>query len=183
MTDLTTLIARLEAATAPDRELDAEIMFDMFASPVGQHQADGGPIGYIRLDDQPSWNLGIRFPGKDREWFSATRKQIKGETLVIYRDGAYVLMNSIRVEEFTKSIDAAVALAERVLPGWGGLLGIGSGTSIATADLWSEARGNQSDEDDELNPIVGEDTHAEHASLPIALVIAILRAKQAEGKV
>lgn len=169
MTDLTTLIAKLEAANGPSRELDAEIMFDMFASPVGQSGVDGGPIGYIRLDDQPSWNLGIRFPGKDREWFSATRKQIKGETLIIERDGAYVLMNSIRVEEFTKSIDAAVALSERVLPGWSGSVQFGNFEYQVTAYLGS-------DEDT-------KDTMAVHSSPAIAIVIAILLAKQAEGKV
>lgn len=169
MTDLTTLIARLEAATRPDRELDAEIMFDMFASPVGQHQADGGPIGYIRLDDQPSWNLGIRFPGKDREWFSSTRKQIKGETLIIERDGAYVLMNSIRVEEFTKSIDAAVALAERVLPGTVANIRV-NGSSGAHAQVFTHPARR------------GLDPKARHANPAIALVIAILRAKQVETK-
>lgn len=168
MTDLTTLIARLENATGPDRELDAEIMFDMFASPVGQHQADGGPVGYIRLDDQPSWNLGIRFPGKDSEWFSVTRKQIKGETLVIERDGAYVLMNSGRVEEFTKSIDAAVALAERVLPGWvwHRLLG---------GEMEVYRPGSGADEEEEF-------FSAYHQFPAIALTIAILKAKQAEEK-
>ncbi|PWJ81537.1 hypothetical protein C7441_11069 [Pseudaminobacter salicylatoxidans] len=112
------LIARLENLTGSDREVDAEIVFDLFASPVGKHKEDGGPIGYIRLDDQPSWNLGLRFPGKDRAWFHATRKQIKGETLLIERDGAFVLMNSMRVPEITASLDAAVALVERVRPGW-----------------------------------------------------------------
>lgn len=117
MTDLSSLIARLEKAEGPNRDLDAEIVFDVFATPVGKHKEDDGPIGYIRLDDQPSWNLGLRFPGKDRAWFSATRKQIKGETLLIERDGAFVLMNSLRVPELTSSIDAAASLAERVLPG------------------------------------------------------------------
>lgn len=119
MADLTQLRAlqeRVRAATGPDRELDAEIMFDFFAAPVGKHK-EGGPIGYIRLDDQPSWNIGIRFPGKDRDWFAATRKQIKGETLVIERDGAHVLMNSIRIPEYTASIDATMALTQRLLPG------------------------------------------------------------------
>jgi len=116
MSDLSSLIARLEKVEGPSREIDAEIMFDAFATPVGKHKEDGGPIGYIRLDDQPSWNLGLRFPGKDRAWFAATRKQIKGETLLIERDGAFVLMNSLRIPELTSSIDAAVSLAERVLP-------------------------------------------------------------------
>ena len=117
MSDLSSLIARLERAEGPSREIDAEIVFDVFATPVGKHKEDDGPIGYIHLDDQPSWNLGLRFPGKDRAWFAATRKQIEGETLLIERDGAFVLMNSLRIPELTSSIDAAVSLAERVLPG------------------------------------------------------------------
>lgn len=110
------LVDRLSKLDAPDREVDAEIVFDLIATPVGHHKEDGGPTGYIDLADQPSWNLGMRFPGKDKAWFAATRKQIKGETLLIERDSAYVLMNSIRVPELTASVDAAIALAERVLP-------------------------------------------------------------------
>jgi len=125
------LIARLEALTGPDREVDAEIMFDLFATPVGKHKEDGGPIGYIRRDDQPSWNFGLRFPGKDRAWFQATRKQIKGETLLIERDGSYVLMNSMRVPEITSSIDAAVAMAKAKRPGWRLRIEFGDNYSIA----------------------------------------------------
>lgn len=91
-------IERLEAATRPDRQLDAEITFSLLASPVGQHKSDGGPVGYIDISDQPSWNLGIRYPGKDLDWFDRTRKQIDGETLIIHRDNAHVLMNSIRIQ-------------------------------------------------------------------------------------
>ena len=42
--------------------------------------------------------LGLRFPGKDRAWFARTR--VRGddeETLLIERDGALVLVNSLRV--------------------------------------------------------------------------------------
>ena len=112
------LIAKLEALDGPSREVDAEIVFDAFATPVGKHKYDDGPIGYIDMADQPSWNLGLRFPGKDRDWFFSCRKQIKGETLLIERDGSYVLMNSLRVPELTSSLDSAVALVERLLPGW-----------------------------------------------------------------
>jgi len=163
VTQYADLIARLEAASGPDRELDAEIMFDLFATPVGKHKEDDGPIGYIRLDDQPSWNLGLRFPGKDREWFQATRKQIKGETLIIQRDGAYVLMNSLRVPELTASIDAAVALAERVLPGW--VYHLRSPYHAAV---------------DRLNPHSRFEGAA--ANLAIALIIAILKAKEASDE-
>lgn len=169
MSDLSSLIARLEKAEGPDRELDAEIVFDMFATPVGKHKEDDGPIGYIRLDDQPSWNLGLRFPGKDRSWFAATRKQIKGETLLIERDGAFVLMNSLRIPELTASIDAAVSLAERVLPGWMRSMTTGLGHTAAYVRDKSI-----------LDPskIEGEGYHATPA---IALVLATLRALRQKG--
>lgn len=117
MTDLTDLKRRVEEATGPDRELDAAIMFDLFAKPVGS-KPDGGPSGYLWPEDNPSWNFGLRFPGKDRAWFARTR--VRGddeETLLIERDGALVLMNSLRVPRLTASIDATVALIDRVRPG------------------------------------------------------------------
>ena len=102
------LIAALEKAEGPSRGLDAEIAFDLFAKPVGKSPVDGGPIGYIWPEDDPSWSLARRFPGKDRAWFTAVRKRIGGETLVIERDGALVLMNAQRVKHYTASLDAAL---------------------------------------------------------------------------
>lgn len=115
--ELLALAERVEGLTEASREVDAAVTFDLFATPVGKHKIDDGPIGYIRLDDQPSWNLGIRFPGKNREWFTETRKRLEGETLLIERDGAFVLMNNIRIEPLTASLDAVVSLIEQVLPG------------------------------------------------------------------
>ena len=117
MTNLSDLIARVRSATGPDRELDAEIMFDLFAVPVGKKE-DGGPTGYLCSEDNLSWSFGIRFPGRDRAWFQGARNRTDGETLVIERDGANVLMNALRIPKLTASLDAAVALCERVLPGW-----------------------------------------------------------------
>ncbi len=97
MTDLSDLIDRVRSATGPDRELDAEIMFDLFATPVGR-KYDGGPTGYLWPEDNPSWSFGIRFPGKDRTWLKDVRKRIDGETLVIDRDGANVLPRSQTAE-------------------------------------------------------------------------------------
>lgn len=92
------------------------------------------------------------------------------------------LYSSERLPAYTSSIDAAVALVQRVLPGWGGLLSLGSGNSIHVADLWSERRGNQSSEDEEEYPLPpGEDAQAEHASLPMAICLATLRALQQKG--
>lgn len=115
--ELSDLLARVEGATGPDREIDAAVMFDLFAKPVGARD-DGGPTGYLWPEDNPSWNFGIRFPGKDREWFTAARQKIDGETLTIWRDDAWVLMNSLRIPPLTASVDAAIALVERTLPGW-----------------------------------------------------------------
>jgi hypothetical protein len=109
MSSLSELIERVEKARGPDREIDAEVMFDLFAKPVGQKD-DGGPCGYLWPEDNPSWSFGIRFPGKDREWFASCRNKIDRETLLIERDGALVLMNSLRIPKLTASIDAALTL-------------------------------------------------------------------------
>jgi hypothetical protein len=105
------LIAALEQATGPDRNLDAEIMFNLYATPVGKRE-DGGPMGYIWPENNPSWSFGIRFPGKDRAWFENIRKKKdpRQEILLIERDGAFVLMNELRIPTLTASIDAALTL-------------------------------------------------------------------------
>lgn len=120
MTDLTTLIAKLEAATGPDRELDAEIAIalDQIAS------RDFWSIDYIKADMVPA---------------------------------------------VTGSIDAAVALAARVLPGWGWSTQ-SFGEDGAQGKVWKHGWYD------------GAVIYAEHSSPAIALVIAILRAKQAEAK-
>lgn len=110
MSDLATLVAKIEGATGPSREIDAEIAFDLFARPWGRKGIDGGPSGYLWPEDNPSWSFGIRFPGKDRDWFKSVRTGIGGETLLIERDGALVLMNALRVKSYTTSIDAAITL-------------------------------------------------------------------------
>ena len=89
------------------RECDAEIMFDLYAVPVGVSTKDGGPVGYIWPEDNPSWNLGIRFPGRSRDWFKDTGE---GEKIVIERGRALVLMNSLRIPKLTTSLDAAASL-------------------------------------------------------------------------
>lgn len=110
------LAERCEKATGPDRELDAAVMFDAFAVPVGQ-MSDGGPRGYLWPSDNPSWSFGLRFPGKGRDWFAKQRRGDKKETLLLERDGALVLMNDIRVPALTGSLDAITALVEEQMPG------------------------------------------------------------------
>lgn len=103
------LKARVEAATGPDREIDGEVMFDLFAKPVGDN-------GYLWPEDDPSWLFAMRFPGKDRSWFERNRRRDCRDTIVIWRDGDPILMNELRVPKLTASLDAALALVERVLP-------------------------------------------------------------------
>jgi len=103
-----TLPDRIEAE-GPSRELDAEIAFDLFAKPVGQ-KGDGGPSGYLWPEDNPSWSFGLRFPGRDRDWFFRDRKPDDDECLLIWRDDAWVKMNALRVPHFTASLDAALSL-------------------------------------------------------------------------
>lgn len=162
------LITRLSKLDAPDREVDAEIVFDLLATPVGKHKEDDGPIGYIDLTDQPSWNLGLRFPGKDKAWFAATRKQIKGETLLIERDNAYVLMNSIRVPELTASVDAAIALAKRACdPAW------------IRLDEWYMGEDKPAVAAILPKPTPNDTYGGKGANPAIAICIALLRAKEA----
>jgi len=104
------LIAALEAADAPSRELDAEAIFNLYAKPVGVSTIDGGPKGYLWPEDNPSWNLGLRFPGKDRDWFKKVRRDPDQETILIERDGALVLANALRIPRLTASIDASETL-------------------------------------------------------------------------
>lgn len=108
------LAARCEKATGPDRTLDAEIMFDLFAAPVGKHKVDDGPTGYLWPKDNASWNFGLRFPGKTREWFTREGRRDDRETLLIERDGSLVLMNSLRIPKLTESIEAAMGIAKQL---------------------------------------------------------------------
>lgn len=161
------IIARLTAATGPDRELDAEIMFDLFAKPFGKKE-DGGPTGYLWPEDNPSWNFGIRFSGKDRAWFGECRKKIDGETLLIERDGALVLMNSLRIPALSASIDATVALIGRVLPGWDR----SSGKISWSFDLDGNRTWNAN-----LRYFRAE---ADAPTLPLAILLALFRALEAQ---
>ena len=130
------LADRVERAEGPSRELDAEIMFDLYAKPVGQHAGDGGPTGYLWPEDNASWAFGIRFPGKDRAWCNDARK--RSETLVIERDGAVVLMNSLRIPKLTASLDAALTL---VPEGWAWMVGADMGEGFFASLMVTEESG------------------------------------------
>lgn len=140
MTDLTTLIAKLEAAKGPDRELDAEI---------------AATFHYV--SNMPDWVN--NWSGK---WGAA-----KSGRVYLMEDSGNRGPNFIS-DSFTDSIDAAVALAKHVLPGWRGSVQFGNFGGPVTAYACS-------DEDT-------KDATGAHSSPAIAIVIAILLAKQAEGK-
>jgi hypothetical protein len=149
-------------------------MFDLYAQPVGQHEVDRGPIGYLSSLDNPGWSFGLRFPGKPREWFKAERWALRGsETLLIERDGALVLMNSLRIPKLTASIDEAL----RLVPDrhrW--LLDKRPGAADRhdgyRAQVYREAHPYASD---------GSDTPTHWGASPaLALCVAALRARLAE---
>lgn len=187
MTTIPALIEKLRGLKGPDREVDAEIMFDLFAVPTGKKD-DGGPVGYLWPEDSPSWNFGIRFPGKDREWFDDVRKGSDRETLLIERDGALVLMNSLRIPPLTASLDAVTALIERELPGWAWKVG----TCSVSDDAWLVPDFNSPEHGERLRHElgyatmkagdvfdVGIDIDLRPSGRPaIALLIAFLEAKK-----
>lgn len=86
----------------PSRELDGEIMFSLFAVPVGKN-------GYLWPEDDPSWAFAMRFPGKDAAWFKANSDPQR-ETILIWREGDPILLNHMRIKPVTSSLDAAVTL-------------------------------------------------------------------------
>ncbi len=153
------LISELEAADGPNRWLDAKI--DALFR-VGTEKMRGQ--GY-----EWAWK---NFP----TW--AHNKHVRGMCGVQHENGDLGLIWDS--ERLTSSFDAVLRLLQTELPGWGGLFSLGSGESIHHADIWSERRGMQTSEDDEVNPLVGEDADGEHSSPAIALCIAILKAKQAQ---
>ncbi|KQZ49762.1 hypothetical protein ASD54_12560 [Rhizobium sp. Root149] len=147
------ILTRLRKATGADRELDAEIAVFARWHPYGpEHWLNRSPEAAFSILSAGRVNFSLPDETEPR--------------------GGWV------VPSFTDSIDASLALVERMLPGWGGLIGIGTGTSIHTADLWSEARAHQNSEEEEENPLVGEDAHGEHRCLPIAVLIALFTALQ-----
>ena len=145
------LIRKLETATGPTKELDRAI---------------ARLIGWHRVEPRHARN-------RHGAWISPD------EFLGVMSDGSPVISQSMDgttmhrdVPDFTASIDAAVALAERVLPGHGRMGAKGRctpqeplyGYQIYRSDIL----------DDGAEPaLIGE---AEHESEPICLVLATLRA-------
>jgi hypothetical protein len=105
MTSITEIINRLEKSEAPDRELDAEIA--------------------IAFDIRPDWLL----KGTGEMWLDKENRCIRWKDGDIRKRGFgnpvawYFGDHGERIPFFTGSVDAAIALCERVLPGWGHCLG------------------------------------------------------------
>ncbi|RFZ89392.1 hypothetical protein D0Y60_01820 [Shinella sp. WSJ-2] len=139
MTDLTSLIEKLEKAEGASRGLDAEI-----SAVVEPHLFDAP--GFTPIRPIPNFRYD------------------SGENVIRFEGGG--LMDVHFFPPATSSIDAAVSLAERLLPGWmrSMLTGLGK-TSAYVRDKSILAP----------DKIEGEGYHATPA---IALVLATLRALQ-----
>lgn len=136
-TDIDALIERLEAATGPDRELDAAI----FA------WSEGGRIHYFdALAKNYVWERPI-----DGFWIRGV-KSVPSTT------------------KFTASIDAALALCERMLPGWSWKI-VGEPGAVYPHCAVLRNAGKLSD--------VAEAFVASHRTAPLAMVSALLLALRA----
>lgn len=139
--DLSALIARLEAAEAGSRELDALVWKAL--NPRGE----------------------IAIKGAGRPGLVNWRCRIPGATI------ANSWTNPGR---YTTSLDAALALAERVLPGW--YFGVQQNRYVSPdmPDNWSAYLSAP-------RALDQGDIEGEAPTPALALCIAILRAKQGEG--
>ncbi len=150
--DLSALIARLEAAEAGSRELDAEI--------------------WLRFN-RPEYTGGVKAL-EMRGWHDG-----RGHLILETDDGEEVA-DELYIGSATTSLDAALALAERGLPGWVSLITAG-GDLKQTADLFGPVI--EMGEDFEGAEVeIRDEAHGEADTPALALCIAILRAKQGEGE-
>ncbi len=138
MSDLKELLELVENATGPDREIDA----DLFVALIN-----------------PEWVTSKKDPG-----FAAADKRSfwpEGKARYITRDCK-------PAPQYTASIDAAVALVERMLPGWSIEM---VRTRYCTVEMW------KADEQGFFNsgrdPIV---RRTEGYTLPLAILAALLKA-------
>ncbi|TAA49054.1 hypothetical protein [Shinella sp. JR1-6] len=133
MTDLSSLISRVEKATGPDRELDAMVWLEM---------TPGATRKFTKVKSETDL------------WPPYTIDETRAA------DGRLII-----VPAYTSSIDAAVALAERVLPG----------VELEITNLYGVARVTLHHE---TGQFYGSSAIN---SLPMALVLATLRALQSKG--
>lgn len=102
-TTLRALAKRVEAGES-GRALDGQIMFSLFAKPIGGR-------AYLWPEDNPSWSFALRTTESSAPFR-------KGQETVEWEcdDGSWILMNSLRVPRLTTSLDAVEALRVRLLP-------------------------------------------------------------------
>ena len=85
---------------------------------------------------------------------------------------------------YTASLDAALALVERVLPGWGGMVDFGAlmcGAAVHSADLWSPVR-EVGETEDGFPVDIRDEARGEAKTPALALILTLLRALQASEK-
>ena len=134
MTDLNALLDRVRSATGPDRDLDAAVM----------------ALSYTQDE---------RHIGAVMEYSDGSEERVKDLVWVDPKTDKWV---STSAHSFTASIDAALALTERVLPGWGVYFRRDKETTGAGMLLPDHFR---------VTP-----AHEEAATLPLAILAATLSA-------
>nr|WP_313010800.1 hypothetical protein [Brucella intermedia] len=140
MTDLITSLSKLDA---PDREVDA-----LIAAELEPHIFDAPGFNPVR--PVPSFRIGS-----------------EGNT-IRFEDGGIMCLSYF--PRYTASVDAAIALAERVLPGW---VFDNVGQDFHSVPGGYEAFGWN------VELINGTRVQGQAPTLPLAICIALLRAKEA----
>lgn len=128
------LIERVKAAQGSDREIDASLFIALV---------------------EPTWHTSPKDPGAvaaDKQYFWPEGKL------------KYLTRNSKVAPQYTASIDAALALVERCLPGWSWNIGHDANDELH-ATLWH-----------------GVTEHDEYAATaPLAIILALLTAMQEQN--
>lgn len=142
------IIKRLEEATGPDRELDARIFC---AANNMIWEIDGQRVVGIDRDDGNNWEtIGYVDPGKYSLNFTTYREDIP---------------------TYTSSLDATIAIVERMLPGWRKAIGENVHTGY-----WQGRVYRLRDDD------IFERYGCHGTSPQLAMLIAMFRALEAEGR-
>lgn len=120
MTNLPALLARVEKANGPDRELDARLWAEF----------DDRNIKEVAI-------VGITSIG--RELIAKSRRKPHDECVIggWWGDGSFYTINGDIMPKFTATIDAALGLVELCLPGWGIEItaGMGDGISVTVGHV------------------------------------------------
>ncbi|EYR81438.1 hypothetical protein [Shinella sp. DD12] len=141
MTDLSSIIERVEKATGPDRSIDVEVMNLLCPRPK---------------------NEAFLFLGKQLESKWGGVGDLANKTTYF-----------VEAPRLTTSVDAAISLVERVLPGWEWVCGRDAFLGANAAVYQSTIMGGVG---------LAEDDYESACATPvIALVLATLRALQSKG--